>query len=97
MKAADWQDAENYRNKIVAELMEYCVEHGLSSVAEDTKMTIELPTVAEINVWPEHEKQKRFNHKAWGNIDIFGNPLPDGLQPPSTTLEEGEAPDETQQ
>lgn len=98
MKAQDWQDAENYRNRIIAELMEYCMEHGLDSSATEKQMVIKLPTVNEINVWPEVEKTKRFNHQAWGNIDVFGNvvgsdtDLPGELPPPNYTLDEGEAP-----
>ena len=65
MKSADWSDIESYRNKLLAEIMEWCVERGLNSTATEKKITITLPTVQEMSVWPEHQKRKTFN---WDNI-----------------------------
>jgi hypothetical protein len=94
MKAQDWADASNYRNRILAELMEYCVQHGLNSNATEKKMTIELPSVDEINVWPEIEKKKRYDVKGWGNVDVFGNQLGDDLPTIDKPLDEGTPPEE---
>ena len=65
MKSNDFQDIESYRNRLLAELMEWCVDHGLNSTATEKKITITLPTVQEISVWPEHKKRKVFN---WDDI-----------------------------
>lgn len=95
MKAIDWANSESYYNKLVADLMEYCVTRGLSSTAQGNKFTITLPTAAEIDVWPEHKKRKAFNIADWGPKGIDEtSPIPDDFQLPDTgeILEEGEPP-----
>lgn len=91
MRSIDWQDIENYRNKLLAELIEWCVDHGLNSEANEKRIIIQLPTVQEMSVWPEHKKRKVFNWDALpSNGEIEG--MPDELPPTTTPLEEGEAP-----
>lgn len=98
MKSQDWMDAESYRNKLLAIFMEMCLQHGLSSSAAGDKLIITLPTVDEMSVWPEEKKRKVFDESTWGNIDIFGNKVPDDtdlptvLPPANYTLEEGQPP-----
>lgn len=97
MKAADWQDAENYRNHVIAEIFEFCANHGLDATASEKKLTIKLPTVQEINVWPEVEKVKRFDISKWGERGIdettdIVTDMPDELPPANYTLEEGQPP-----
>lgn len=95
MRSQDWANAENYHNKLVSELMEFCVQRGLSSMAEGNKFTVTLPTVDEINVWPEVEKRKHFDISKWGAKSADDpEPLPDDFQMPDygEQLEEGQPP-----
>lgn len=91
MKSIDWSDANNYRNKCVAEIMELCLQLGLDSNATEKQLTIKLPTVDEINVWSDSKKRKVFN---WDSLESNGvvEGMPDELEPPDYTLEEGEPP-----
>lgn len=91
MKSMDWQDAENFRNHIIAEIFEFAQAHGLSAEASETELVLQLPSVDEINVWPEHKKRAAFN---WDNIPSNGiiEGMPDEFPPTTTPLDEGEPP-----
>lgn len=100
MRAADWMDQGNYRNKTVTKLAEFCDTIGLSWSAEGDTFTITLPTVTEMSVMPEGVRRRKvFDISTWGpssgvyEYDSTGA-LPDDMQMPENgeILEEGEPP-----
>lgn len=91
MHSIDWADAENYRNRVVAELFEWCSQHGLSANATQDKLTVELPTVADINLWADSKKRKVFNISDWGPKGVDENEITN-LPDVGETLDEGQPP-----
>lgn len=85
MKAQDFMNQDNDRARVVQKLIELCDLADLSYRYTEKKFTINLPSVEELPVVPDHPAVKRPNMAVFDQLGDYlaklnGN-LPDELPP----------------